>query len=607
MAANPLPSPLTIDLPTNWTRGQIVAPTGQEVGLPTNYGYNYLMEKVNEARTAINTINSAQSNKADLDESGKVPASQLPNTGEIIFDSSISIPQSGWNEDPSNPEFGYYVVVNCPGALEEYSATITIDNMHLTAAFSCGLSPTVQVIDNGVKFWSRSAPTEDIPCSIAFFSGGSLFGRAMYVDSPNDYNPYQNLNGKQVSIIGDSISTFEGYLPPGYPSFYPREGYDIVDVTQTWWKKLLETTGMVLANNCSYSGSTVTGNSLGNASVGCSNARVSDVSLGGKYPDIIIIMMGINDFNANVPVGDFDGTSIPADGTITTFSEAYALLVYKLMNSYPRAEIFVSTILENANAKVDEKNLFSYNSAIRNIANIFGCKIMNMHACGITGYNLNYYLADGTHPKISGATLLAKQSVTDVFAKSTYMHLVPGEENDPDPDPPSQVLLCGNLDFEGSSNEYVQTGSTPVPVMVGYNRELKTTDLSGHTITQIKVRVSGNGEITVGTCDLTNADAGTGISATFATKSTYQISGVASAGDFATIECNIVCGPNQTLAIQDKTDTALCALSYAGKSGMTLEYVQGFRVCPALSFGTFSDIGATSAICLLGGIWGTSS
>ena len=60
--ANPLPSPLTTDLPTNWTRGQIVAPTGQEVGLPNNYGYNYLMEKVNEARSAINSINTAFGN-----------------------------------------------------------------------------------------------------------------------------------------------------------------------------------------------------------------------------------------------------------------------------------------------------------------------------------------------------------------------------------------------------------------------------------------------------------------------------------------------------------------------------------------------------------------
>ena len=71
MANKPIPTPLTADLPTNWTRGQIVAPTGQEVGLPTNYGYNYLMAKVNEARTAINTINDAFTNLPDANTLGQ--------------------------------------------------------------------------------------------------------------------------------------------------------------------------------------------------------------------------------------------------------------------------------------------------------------------------------------------------------------------------------------------------------------------------------------------------------------------------------------------------------------------------------------------------------
>ena len=65
MANKPIPTPLTADLPTNWASNQIVAPTGAEVGLPTNYGYNYLMAKVNEARTAINTINDAFTNLPD--------------------------------------------------------------------------------------------------------------------------------------------------------------------------------------------------------------------------------------------------------------------------------------------------------------------------------------------------------------------------------------------------------------------------------------------------------------------------------------------------------------------------------------------------------------
>lgn len=57
MATKPIPAPLLADLPEDWTVGQTVAPTGEEVGLTQQHGYNYLMEKVNEAIQAINTLN----------------------------------------------------------------------------------------------------------------------------------------------------------------------------------------------------------------------------------------------------------------------------------------------------------------------------------------------------------------------------------------------------------------------------------------------------------------------------------------------------------------------------------------------------------------------
>ena len=56
MAENPIKTPLTTDLPEDWTAGQIVAPDGASVGLSEQHGYNYLMQKVNEARRAVNTI-----------------------------------------------------------------------------------------------------------------------------------------------------------------------------------------------------------------------------------------------------------------------------------------------------------------------------------------------------------------------------------------------------------------------------------------------------------------------------------------------------------------------------------------------------------------------
>lgn len=45
---------LPADLPTNWQGGQIIAPDGANVGLPEQYGYNYLMEQVNSVQMALN-------------------------------------------------------------------------------------------------------------------------------------------------------------------------------------------------------------------------------------------------------------------------------------------------------------------------------------------------------------------------------------------------------------------------------------------------------------------------------------------------------------------------------------------------------------------------
>ena len=55
----PISTNPTADLPVNWTTSQIVSPSGTDVGLTAKHGYNYLMQKLNEALTDIGTINDA--------------------------------------------------------------------------------------------------------------------------------------------------------------------------------------------------------------------------------------------------------------------------------------------------------------------------------------------------------------------------------------------------------------------------------------------------------------------------------------------------------------------------------------------------------------------
>lgn len=94
MANNPISPPLNPDLPTNWSRGQIVAPNGSDVGLDSKHGYNYLMQQVNTALSAINTVGEAfpaldnvyvktaklgaASGVATLGADGKLTQSQAP-------------------------------------------------------------------------------------------------------------------------------------------------------------------------------------------------------------------------------------------------------------------------------------------------------------------------------------------------------------------------------------------------------------------------------------------------------------------------------------------------------------------------------------------------
>lgn len=59
MAEKPVVERLPADLPEDWTAGQIVAPTGEEVGLSMQHGYNYLMRMVNRAQSAVNQISEA--------------------------------------------------------------------------------------------------------------------------------------------------------------------------------------------------------------------------------------------------------------------------------------------------------------------------------------------------------------------------------------------------------------------------------------------------------------------------------------------------------------------------------------------------------------------
>lgn len=248
-----------------------------------------------------------------------------------------------------------------------------------------------------------------------------------YEDTLNRENTVNPLKGLRVSILGDSISTFASLMPTGYAPYYPCA--DLTDPDQTYWMQVIHKGDMVLGQNCGWAGSTVTGNSSDTSSgeAGCSTKRISDLALNG-IPDIVICYIGINDIRTNVAKGSFTfDSALPAEGDIPTFSEAYALMVSKIMNMYRHARVFCCSVMESRNTAAshtattypftndNEFTIPQLNNCIKDICLCLGANFVDLNACGINFWNLEEYCQDSfassraIHPNVNGHKLMAEK------------------------------------------------------------------------------------------------------------------------------------------------------------------------------------------------------
>ena len=238
----------------------------------------------------------------------------------------------------------------------------------------------------------------------------------------------QRLHGKKLAIVGDSISTYAGWIPEGYATYYPSGNLN--DVYYTWWHKLIDELGLELIRNASWSGSSVSGDSQGTGFAACSDARINALEGdNGETPDIVIVYIGTNDWAGNVQIGSFtDKDEIPSEGVIYEISKAYALMLYKIRTKYPFADVYCVTSLEGRRTSGDTTypivntngdTIHDVNHAISEIAHIFGCKVIDLNICGIHFWNVSAYTTDGTlHPNRAGAEVIkevVKQTLINNF------------------------------------------------------------------------------------------------------------------------------------------------------------------------------------------------
>lgn len=226
--------------------------------------------------------------------------------------------------------------------------------------------------------------------------------------------------GKTLSILGDSISTFRGYNPEGYAVFFPDFG-EVTTVDETWWQRTADDLGLILLQNGSSSGATVVGDSTGTSDPACACNELRTSALageGGVCPELIIVYLGTNDMAKAVPIGTNDGTEIVEEGEITTFSDAYTLMLDKLLANYPVAEIYCCTLLPMGLNGTEtpyvewmngiELTAADYSRTIVQIAENKGLFVIDLQNCGITIDNLAEMTTDGVHPKPAGMACIAE-------------------------------------------------------------------------------------------------------------------------------------------------------------------------------------------------------
>lgn len=226
--------------------------------------------------------------------------------------------------------------------------------------------------------------------------------------SPWQKNP---LYGKNVSIFGDSISTYWGSNPSGYKVYYEASHClqsGIYSVEDTWWMRLLRSFGGHLLVNNSYMESTVTGTSR---FCGNSDLRTYGMHQGTVLPDVILVFMGLEDFRNGVPIEPENPWDCTSDNYDVYFKPSYEMMLWKLKQAYPMAEIYCATLppadmrsgrLDRFPYALSGVHLDDYNRAILSCALQYGCQIIDLRK-----QKIYYQSADGAHPDVQGMKQLA--------------------------------------------------------------------------------------------------------------------------------------------------------------------------------------------------------
>ena len=314
------------------------------------------------------------------------------------------------------------------------------------------------------------------------------------------------LEGKTISIMGDSISTYTGWsdIDPiiGEPgtkvsgrtgeAYYGPAGGDFHNtdllVSDTWWHQAATQLGAeVLMSNAS--------NSTGLFFASSSNAdwdaylkarlmykdRPYYLGKDGKSPDIIALYVGSNEIRNNslteklgsIDDVDFDTLIVKnTDGTYTyaepkTVTEAYCILLHKVSVTYPNAEVYCFKVVPSAGGSLSTLNGTGrlpyaklFNDMVDDIAAHYGAIVVDLVAAfeldpdndgkaTEEAFNtFQTYYHNDPHPNAKGFDIITECFVNAVVDNSKYIASIETEAA-------SNELI--GLDAKKNDNEITRT------------------------------------------------------------------------------------------------------------------------------------------------------
>jgi hypothetical protein len=177
------------------------------------------------------------------------------------------------------------------------------------------------------------------------------------------------------SILGDSFSTFEGYVTPDANDVWYYERIGVTSVEQMWWHKMASEMEWILDKNNSFSGSLICNFWGFNAGLYYKPHSFINRMDNLGDPDVIFIQGGTND----VWNGAYHGEFVYSDwteGDLEYYRPALAYLFENLKQLYPKAIVYL--MIDTSLADFDQTGQLFVESA-HTIARHYGIDCIDLH------------------------------------------------------------------------------------------------------------------------------------------------------------------------------------------------------------------------------------